>query len=149
MSKRALFAALTVVALTAISVFFFGKAHARDIYTYDCETIEQRPTQITQYCADGGAYVYDITWDRWGYNGASGKGIYSEKICVPNCAEGTRSESAVEIYLSGIEVIEGRKILRYLSVNTRNGDLLLNGSSYTNWDVAEFAIGMKEFERDG
>ncbi len=149
MSKRALFAALVVVALTAASVLFFGKAHARDIYTYDCETIEQRPTQITQYCADGGVYIYDITWDTWGYNGASGKGIYSENLCEPNCAEGTRVEAPVDIYLSGIDNIEGRKILRYLSANTRNGELLPSGDTYTNWDVAEFAVGMKEFENNG
>jgi len=149
MSKRALFAALTVVAITSASVFFFGKAHARDIYTYDCETIEQRPEQITRYCADGGVYIYDITWDSWGYNGASGKGIYSENLCEPNCAEGTREEIPVDIYLSGIEKIEGRKILRYLSANTRKGELLPNGDSYTNWDVAEFAVGMKDFEDNG
>ena len=141
MSKRALLAALMVIALTATSVYVFGKDHARDIYTYDCETIEQRPTQITQYCADGGVYIYDITWDSWGYNGANGKGIYSENLCEPNCAEGTREEIPVDIYLSGIETIEGRKILRYLSANTRNGEVLPSGNTYASWDVAEFAIG--------
>ena len=149
MSKRALLAALMVIALTATSVYVFGKDHARDIYTYDCETIEQRPTQITQYCADGGVYIYDITWDSWGYNGANGKGIYSENLCEPNCAEGTREEIPVDIYLSGIETIEGRKILRYLSANTRNGEVLPSGNTYASWDVAEFAVGIKDFENNG
>ena len=149
MSRRALLAALVVIALTATSVYVFGKDHARDIYTYDCETIEQRPTQITQYCADGGVYIYDITWDSWGYNGANGKGIYSENLCEPNCAEGTREEIPVDIYLSGIETIEGRKILRYLSANTRNGEVLPSGNTYASWDVAEFAVGIKDFENNG
>jgi hypothetical protein len=48
--------------------------------------------------------------------------------------------------LSGIEVIEGKRILRYLSVNTRNGVLLPNGDPYDNWDVAEFAMNMKDYE---
>jgi hypothetical protein len=50
----------------------------------------------------------------------------------------------VDIYLSGVEVIDGRKILRNLSANTRNGELMANGDTYVNWDVAEFAIGMSE-----
>ncbi|MFM9150666.1 MAG: hypothetical protein ACKOPU_00065 [Candidatus Planktophila sp.] len=146
MSKRALFAALLVVALAAVSVFFFGKAYARDIYTYDCETLEQRPDQLIKYCADAGALIYDITWDTWGYSGATGKGMYSENLCDPNCAEGTRKEVPVDIYLSGVEKIDGVKILRYLSANTRNGEVLPNGDSFTNWDVAEFALSMKDFE---
>jgi hypothetical protein len=144
MGKRALVVGLLTLALTATSVFFFGKSYARDIYTYDCEIAEQRPSQITRFCADGGAGVYEITWETWGYNGASGKGIYSEKLCEPNCAEGESAEVPVDIYLSGIEIIDGRKILRNLSVNTLNGELMANGDSYAYWDVAEFAIAMSD-----
>ena len=57
-----------------------------------------------------------------------------------------RVEEQVDLYLGGIEIIEGRRVLRYLSVNTRNGILLPSGNSYDNWDVAEFAINMKDFE---
>lgn len=146
MKRTGLIAGLIIIALTAASVLAFGKSYARDIYTYDCEILEQRPEQLTKYCADGGVYVYDIKWKRWGYNGAEGTGIYSENLCEPSCAEGRRVEEQVDIYLSGIEIIEGKRVLRYLSVNTRNGILLPNGDSYDNWDVAEFAIDMKEFE---
>jgi hypothetical protein len=144
MSKKALVVGLFTLALTAASVFFFGKSYARDIYTYDCEIAEQRPSQITRFCADGGAGVYEITWETWGYNGASGKGIYSEKLCEPDCAEGESAEVPVDLYLSGIEIIDGRKILRNLSVNTLNGELMANGDSFANWDVAEFAIAMSD-----
>lgn len=146
MKRTGLIAGLIIIALTAASVLAFGKSYARDIYTYDCEILEQRPEQLTKYCADGGVYVYDINWKRWGYNGAEGTGIYSENLCEPSCAEGRRVEEQVDIYLSGIEIIDGKRVLRYLSVNTRNGILLPNGDSYDNWDVAEFAIDMKEFE---
>ena len=149
MKRSGLIAGLIIIALTAGSVIAFGKSYARDIYTYDCEILEQRPEQLTKFCADGGVYVYDITWKSWGYNGAEGTGTYSQNLCEPNCAEGKRVEEQVDLYLSGIENIEGRRVLRYLSVNTQNGVLLPSGNSYDNWDVAEFAVKMKEFENNG
>lgn len=149
MKRSGLIVGLIIIALTAGSVFAFGKSYARDIYTYDCEILEQRPEQLTKFCADAGVYVYGIKWKSWGYNGAEGTGTYSQNLCEPNCAEGTRVEEQVDLYLSGIEVIEGKRVLRYLSVNTRNGALLPNGDSYDNWDVAEFVVKMKEFENNG
>jgi hypothetical protein len=148
MKKSGLIAGLIIIALTAGSVLAFGKSYARDIYTYDCEILEQRPEQLTKFCADAGVYVYNIKWERWGYNGAEGSGTYSENLCEPSCAEGTRVEEQVDLYLSGIEVIEGKRVLRYLSVNTRNGILLPNGDSYDDWDVAEFAMNMKDYENN-
>jgi hypothetical protein len=148
MKRTGLIAGLIIIALTAGSVLAFGKSYARDIYTYDCEILEQRPEQLTKFCADAGVYVYNIKWERWGYNGAEGTGTYSENLCEPSCAEGTRVEEQVDLYLSGIEVIEGKRVLRYLSVNTRNGILLPNGDSYDDWDVAEFAMNMKDYENN-
>ena len=148
MKRSGLIVGLIIIALTAGSVIAFGKSYARDIYTYDCEILEQRPEQLTKFCADGGVYVYDITWKSWGYNGAEGTGTYSQNLCEPNCAEGKRVEEQVDLYLSGIENIEGRRVLRYLSVNTQNDVLLPSGNSYDNWDVAEFAVNMKDFENN-
>jgi hypothetical protein len=144
MKRSGLIAGLIIIALTAASVLSFGKSYANDIYTYDCEYLEQRPEQLTKYCADAGVIIYDITWKRWGYNGAEGTGTYSENLCEPNCAEGTRVEEQVDLYLSGIEVIEGKRVLRYLSANTRDGVLLPNGDSYVSWDVAEYAVKMNK-----
>ena len=144
MKRSGLIAGLVIIALIAGSVLAFGKSYARDIYTYDCEILEQRPEQLTKFCADGGVYVYDIKWKSWGYNGAEGTGTYSQNLCEPNCAEGKRVEEQVDLYLSGIEIIEGRRVLRYLSVNTLNGALLPSGNSYDNWDVAEFAVMMNK-----
>jgi hypothetical protein len=149
MKRTGLIAGLIIIALAAGSVLTFGKSYARDIYTYDCEYLEQRPEQLTKFCADAGVYIYKIKWERWGYNGAEGTGTYSQNLCEPNCAEGKRIEEQVDLYLSGIEVIEGKRVLRYLSVNTRNGILLPNGNPYDNWDVAEFAVMMKKVEADG
>jgi hypothetical protein len=148
MKRTGLIAGLIIIALTAGSVFAFGKSYARDIYTYNCELLEQRPEQLTKFCADAGVYVYNINWERWGYNGAEGTGIYSQNLCEPSCAEGTRVEEKVDLYLSGIKVIEDKRVLRYLSVNTKNGILLPSGDSYDSWDVAEFAVKMKESENN-
>jgi hypothetical protein len=111
MKRTGLIAGLIILALTAGSVITFGKSYANDIYTYDCEYLEQRPEQLTKYCADAGVLIYDITWESWGYNGAEGTGTYSENLCEPNCAEGKRVEAKVDLYLSGIEVIEGKVIV--------------------------------------
>ena len=140
MKRSGLIAGLIIIALTAGSVITFGKSYANDIYTYNCELLEQRPEQLTKFCADGGVLVYDITWESWGYNGAEGTGTYSANLCEPNCAEGQRVEEQVDLFLSGIENIEGKRVLRYLSVNTRNGILLPNGNPYDDWDVAEYAV---------
>jgi hypothetical protein len=144
MKRTGLIAGLIIIALTIGSVIAFGKSYARDIYTYDCANLEQRPEQLTQFCADAGVIIYDITWDSWGYNGAQGTGTYSENLCEPNCAEGKRVEETVDLYLSGVEIIDGNKVLRYLSANTQKGELLPNGDSYVSWDVAEFAIKMNK-----
>jgi hypothetical protein len=149
MKKTGLIAGLIIIALIAGSVISFGKSYANDIYTYDCEYLEQRPEQLTKYCADAGVLIYDIKWDRWGYNGAEGSGTYSQNLCEPSCAEGKRVEAKVDLFLSGIEVIEGKKVLRYLSANTRNGELLPSGDTYVDWDVAEFAVMMNKVETDG
>ena len=140
MKKSGLIAGLIIIALTAGSVLTFGKSYAKDIYTYDCEYLEQRPEQLTKFCADAGVLIYDITWESWGYNGAEGTGTYSENLCEPNCAEGKRVEAKVDLYLSGLEVIEGKKVLRYLSANTIIGEQLPNGETYVGWDVAEYAV---------
>ena len=140
MKRSGLIAGLIIIALTAGSVITFGKSYANDIYTYNCEILEQRPEQLTKFCADAGVLVYDIKWKSWGYNGAEGTGTYSANLCEPNCAEGQRVEEQVDLYLGGLEVIEGKRVLRYLSVNTRNGALLHNGNPYDDWDVAEYAI---------
>jgi hypothetical protein len=144
MKQKVLIVGLIIIALTLGSVIAFGKSYARDIYTYDCGSLEQRPDQLTKFCADAGVVIYDITWDSWGYNGAQGTGTYSENLCEPNCAAGKRVEERVDLYLSGVEIIEGKKVLRYLSANTQKGALLPNGDSYVSWDVAEFAINMNK-----
>ncbi|WP_422748592.1 hypothetical protein ACN27E_09745 [Mycobacterium sp. WMMD1722] len=53
----------------------------------------ERPGQVGfQTCADGSKELTNLVWDRWGPDGATGRGLYSYQVCEPNCAAGYREE---------------------------------------------------------
>ena len=111
-------------------------------WTYDCEFPVQRPLQIMLTCADGGMLVTDITWNTWTSNSATGKGKYSQNMCDPNCAEGTRVNVPVTIKLSGPFEYKGRNLLKTLDIQAVSGRELPNGGANMTWDVSEFAVRM-------
>ena len=111
-------------------------------WTYDCEFPIQRPLQIMLTCADGGMLVTDITWNTWTSNSATGKGKYSQNMCDPNCAEGTRVNVPVTIKLSGPFEYKGRNLLKTLDIQSVSGRELPNGGANMTWDVSEFAVRM-------
>ena len=111
-------------------------------WTYDCEFPVQRPLQIMLTCADGGMFVTEITWNTWTETGASGTGTYSQNMCDPNCAEGTRVNVPVTIKLSGPFEYKERNLLKTLDIEATNGGELPNGGENMTWDVAEFAVRM-------
>ena len=57
MKRSGLIAGLIIIALTAGSVIAFGKSYARDIYTYDCEILEQRPEQKASVLKSKSIYI--------------------------------------------------------------------------------------------
>ena len=111
-------------------------------WTYDCEFPVQRPLQIMLTCADGGMIVTDITWNTWTETGATGTGTYSQNMCEPNCAEGTRVDLPVSIKLSNLFKHKGRNILKTLDIQAVSGRELPSGDKNMTWDVAEFAVRM-------
>ena len=111
-------------------------------WTYDCEFPVQRPETIMLTCADGGMVVSDIKWETWSSNGATGKGIYSQNMCDPNCAEGTRMDVPVEVKLNELIEYKGRNVLKALDIKAVSGRELPNGNKELYWDVSEFAIRM-------
>ncbi len=111
-------------------------------WTYDCEFPVQRPTEIMLTCADGGMIVTDITWNTWVKTGATGAGTYSQNMCDPNCAEGTRVDTPVSIKLSNLFKHKGRNILKTLDIQAVSGRELPSGDKNMTWDVAEFAVRM-------
>ena len=109
-------------------------------WTYDCEFPVQRPAEIMLTCADGGMIVTDITWTTWTSKQALGTGIYSQNMCEPSCAEGTREDVPVTIKLSELFDYKGRNVLRTLDIQAVGGRELPNGGTKMTWDVAEFAV---------
>ncbi len=133
---------ITPAPKTAPKVIDPASVDPKDLYTFDCEITEQKPTEILQYCADGGGYVYKIKWQKWSPYGSTGTGIYSVNICEPNCAEGTRKEVPVTIALSDLFELKGKIYLRTLVLDTIDSKELPNGGTSVGWDVADFAIDM-------
>ena len=111
-------------------------------WTYDCEFPVQRPEEIMLTCADGGMIVTDITWKTWTTTGATGTGTYSQNMCEPSCAEGSRVDVPVTIKLSEPFEYKGRNVLKTLDIQVVSGRELPNGNTKMTWDVAEFAVRM-------
>lgn len=111
-------------------------------WTYDCEFLVQRPEQIMLTCADGGMIVTDIKWQSWDAKGATGTGIYSQNMCDPSCAEGTRVNVPVIVNLSELFEYKGRNVLQNLDIKAVSGRELPDGTAGFTWDVAEFAVRM-------
>ena len=72
------------------------------VYTFVCEFPDVQPDAFTTACADFGEMVREIKWEKWGVKGASGRGIYSVNDCEPNCADGTRHEIPVRVWLEDV-----------------------------------------------
>ena len=111
-------------------------------WTYDCEFPVQRPEEIMLTCADGGMIVTGITWQTWSSKQALGTGIYSQNMCDPSCAEGSRVDVPVTIKLSEPFEYKGRNVLKTLDIKAVSGRELPNGNTGHIWDVAEFMIRM-------
>ena len=111
-------------------------------WTYHCELPVQRPEEIMLTCADGGMIVTDIRWQTWSSKQALGTGIYSQNMCDPNCAEGTRVDAPVTIKLSEPFEYKGRNVLKTLDIQAAGRRELPNGNTRMTWDVSEFAVRM-------
>ncbi len=110
------------------------------VLTWDCETTEFKPETLMIMCADGGIYVEKIQWDSWSQEGATGRGIFSETLCDPNCAEGERVTAPVNLTLSNLIEQNGKYYLRTLDITTSDGkDFPWGRGNSFQWDVMEFA----------
>ena len=70
-----------------------------DVYTFSCELVLRKPTAFSTTCADFGVAIFEVKWSMWSADGARGRGIYSVNDCNPSCAEGTRHEIPVYLWL--------------------------------------------------
>lgn len=59
---------------------------------------EERPSVLPfTTCADGSFRLESMRWSSWGEAGAQGTGIFSFKVCQPDCADGHRAQYAVNV----------------------------------------------------
>lgn len=105
------------------------------VYTFFCESIVQRPTTLTNTCADFGEAIYGIKWTIWDINGAKGSGKYSINECKPNCAVGIRREFVVSLTLDRVTFDGQRYFLNFLTIVPEGvGEINL----YSIWDLSSF-----------
>ena len=117
---------------------------ASEVLTWNCELEEHKPEMIFLTCADGGLYVEKIKWSAWSKDGATGRGIFSENLCKPSCAEGQRVEAPVNLFLTNLTEHKGKFYLRSLDISTSDGkDFPWARTNGFQWDVMEFAKMMK------
>ena len=113
---------------------------ASKVLTWNCEIETQKPELIFLTCADGGLYVEKIKWNSWSKEGATGRGIFSENLCEPSCAEGKRVRAPVNLTLSNLTEQNEKYFLRTLDISTSNGkDFPWGRADRFRWDVMEFA----------
>ena len=74
----------------------------KDVYAFDCETVEIKPEALTTTCADFGIAVWKIKWSMWGADGAEGSGEFAANDCDPSCAEGSYLKVPVKVVLSDV-----------------------------------------------
>ena len=112
---------------------------SKNMWTYECEMKVARPTTMTNTCADFGEVVHSIKWKTWGRGIATGSGIYSINDCDPDCADGTRHESPVDVVLSDLTHEKDKYFLNTFSFTSQNGENLPQKSSPSgSWDISEF-----------
>lgn len=115
---------------------FFHRAANEQVYTYNCGLVDFKPTSMTQFCADAGAGVADIEWDRWLETGATGTGQYAINLCDPSCAEGKWKFADVKVKLSKSVRDQNKKILSRIDIVTIDGkNLPQNSSPNLGWDL--------------
>jgi hypothetical protein len=119
-----------------------------DVYTFVCELIVQKPSESTPNCADFGEAVFDIQWDSWSAEGASGRGRYSINDCEPDCASGTRHEALADVTLTNLKTDGKSYFLTDFTFETQK-PVLAGYSNVGGWDVSDFYINVPEMRDEG
>lgn len=126
-----------------------------DVYTFSCELVLRKPTAFSTTCADFGVAIFEVKWSMWSADGAKGSGVYSVNDCNPSCAEGTRHEVPVYLWLLDATTDGKNYFLNTLRIVPRdayegkvdeivssyinlNGTVIIEGREFTGaeWDVS-------------
>ncbi len=127
---------VTVIGISLGGYTYVHRAATSQIYAFNCGLMDYKPTTLTQYCADAGAGVSDITWDNWDANGAIGTGRYAINDCEPTCVAGKWHYADVNIRLSALVHKGGKPAFTHISYKTVDGKKLpLGKTSSEEWDL--------------
>lgn len=89
---------------------FYGKD--APVSVVDCvDKYATNPSDIIITCADANMGVEKIEWESWNTVEASGKGVFYENDCNPDCASGQILQQNAVISLSGIQKDKFGKII--------------------------------------
>jgi hypothetical protein len=126
----------------------YSRVDPDQVYTFVCELIVQKPSESTTNCADFGEAVFDIQWDSWSAEGASGRGRYSINDCEPDCASGTRHEALADVTLTNLKTDGKSYFLTDFTFETQK-PVLAGYSNVGGWDVSDFYINVPEMRDEG
>jgi hypothetical protein len=109
---------------------------AKNIFTFNCETIEQKPSEFFTACADGNTGLTKITWKIWTAVSANGFGYYFSNDCNPDCADGHFHYKKVAILLGKPIKIKNRIFLTKVTFQEINskGNRVSAGAN-GSWDA--------------
>lgn len=116
------------------------KIPSKDVFTFECESVERKPSSIYFACADGGEGIQNIKWSTWSVNGALGTGEYFHNLCEPNCAEGKYEYSKVDIALFRPIQMGNKVFLTKISYSAKGQPIDMNAGG----DLSEFFRLMNE-----
>ena len=116
------------------------KIEPKSVYTFVCETVDQKPELIFFACADGGEGIEKITWSDWSVNGALGTGTYFRNLCDPSCAEGKYEYTKVDVGLIAPVQMGEKVYLTHISYAPKGEPVDMTSGS----DMSEFYRMMNE-----
>lgn len=135
-SRGWILALATIVGISFGGYTFVNRAITTQAYVTNCGIIDYKPTTILKFCADAGVAISAIEWESWSAKGASGKGKYQINNCEPSCVEGKIYYAEVGIELTKAKKINGKKVLTFISLKTKDGsNLPLSTSPLDAWPL--------------
>ncbi len=120
-NSRPMLVALSIVTVVGISlgmITFLNRAVPEHVYVYNCGIVDYKPQSMTPYCADDGAGVGNLDWEKWGADGATATGLYGVNLCIPTCADGKWKFADVDVTLSKSVKANGKTILSRIDIVT-------------------------------
>jgi hypothetical protein len=105
LAQRSFSRLLPVLLIAALAALAAAPATAqtgatRTYVTSDCSGAAFKPHSIVLTCGDAGLGATRLHWKQWGASKARGSGRGEEKVCTPNCAEGTVAKGKMTLTLS-------------------------------------------------